>query len=171
MRELVHELAQLRGLARQWSTSEADADDLLQETALRALRNLHRFRPCNLPGWLRTVARRLAIDRSRRTRVARRLADQYHYQLTCSPEEEPDQRRSDPAIDPEDVDLAFATTHALREPLRTTYRLAELESLPHDEVARRVGISRGTVASRVWRARGYLRRWIESLTGSALPRW
>jgi RNA polymerase sigma-70 factor (ECF subfamily) len=48
-----------------------DAEDLLQETFLRAYANLHRYRPrWRLATWLFTIARRVAINHHRRSRPA-----------------------------------------------------------------------------------------------------
>jgi RNA polymerase sigma-70 factor (ECF subfamily) len=49
----------------------ADAEDLLQETFLRAYANLHRYRAgWRLATWLFTIARRVAINHHRRSRPA-----------------------------------------------------------------------------------------------------
>ncbi len=48
-----------------------DAEDLLQETFLRAYTNLHRYRPrWRLATWLFTIARRVAINHHRQSRPA-----------------------------------------------------------------------------------------------------
>jgi len=53
----------------------ADAEDLLQETFLRAYANLHRYRPLHrAAAWLFTIARRLSINHYHR--VAATLATQ-----------------------------------------------------------------------------------------------
>lgn len=51
-----------------WASRE-DAEDLVQDTLLRAYRNLHRYRPgCPFAAWLFTIARRLSINHQRRRR-------------------------------------------------------------------------------------------------------
>ncbi len=51
-----------------WASRE-DAEDLAQDTLLRAYRNLHRYRPARpFAPWLFTIARRLSINHQRRRR-------------------------------------------------------------------------------------------------------
>ena len=45
--------------------NEPDADDVFQETWLRAVRNMDRYREKNLCGWLMRIARNIVIDRVR----------------------------------------------------------------------------------------------------------
>jgi RNA polymerase sigma-70 factor (ECF subfamily) len=53
---------------------EADADDLVQETFLRLVRELRGGSvPDNIPGWLFTVCARLIVSRARRRSVADRM--------------------------------------------------------------------------------------------------
>jgi RNA polymerase sigma-70 factor (ECF subfamily) len=52
-------------------TSRDDAEDLVQDTLVRAYRNLHRYRPSRrFATWLFTIARRLSINQKRRRRPA-----------------------------------------------------------------------------------------------------
>jgi RNA polymerase sigma-70 factor (ECF subfamily) len=53
---------------RRWSSRE-DAEDLAQDTFVRAYENLHRYRTAwRFRTWLFTIARRLSINRQRRQR-------------------------------------------------------------------------------------------------------
>lgn len=48
-------------------SNESDAEDILQETFMRAYRNLHRYRPrWMFSTWLFTIARRLAVNSRKR---------------------------------------------------------------------------------------------------------
>lgn len=58
-------------------TCAAEAEDLLQETFLRAFRGLHRYRSdWPVRTWLFTIARRVCIDSGRRLRPALQVADE-----------------------------------------------------------------------------------------------
>ena len=58
----------LRHFLQRWASPE-DAEDLAQDTLLRAYRNLHRYRPSRrFATWLFTIARRLSINQGRRRR-------------------------------------------------------------------------------------------------------
>lgn len=57
----------LHFLRHHWPQQESDCEDLLQETFVRAYRNLHRYRP-TLPfaPWLFTIGRRLSMNLRRK---------------------------------------------------------------------------------------------------------
>ena len=145
----------VRRLARALARDESGADDLEQETWLRALRHPPAHAG-SLRGWLGTVLRRLAEDQ-RRTResLARR--------------EEVAARRETPVPSPADL-VAEAEAHrlvveavlSLEEPYRATVLLRWFEDLPPTELARRLGVPLETVRARLRRAGERLR---ESLGG------
>lgn len=127
------------------------AEDLLQETLLRAWRNLDALTPdmTALRPWLFTVARRIAIDagRMRQARPAEAAADPSALAAT----EDPIER--------------FLTAHHLRTALgalapdqrRVLLELFYRERSPA-EAAIELGIPEGTVKSRAHAAIGILRR-------------
>ena len=58
--ELVEALPMLRAFARSLSGNRDRADDLVQETVMRALANIDSYQPgSNLPAWLFTILRNL----------------------------------------------------------------------------------------------------------------
>jgi RNA polymerase sigma-70 factor (ECF subfamily) len=65
----------LRGFARSMTRNVPEADDLLQETLVRALAHLHQFRPgTNLKAWLFTILRNTFISMSKRRSRERNMA-------------------------------------------------------------------------------------------------
>lgn len=67
--------APLRAFLRQRVTDPADADDLAQETLLRAYQKLDRYDPARpFTTWLYTIGKRLAINRHRAEKRRERLA-------------------------------------------------------------------------------------------------
>jgi len=64
----------LGGRARALSADPNDADDLVQDTVERALRNSHRFTGGNFRGWLHQIMRHMAVDSFRRFYRERRGA-------------------------------------------------------------------------------------------------
>jgi RNA polymerase sigma-70 factor (ECF subfamily) len=138
-----------RGVLRNTS----DAEDVAQEALLRAYRNFDRLRDRNrFRGWLVRIAFRLAIDRIR-SRKRREERDT----VWSQPEHRP------PAATAEDLaassefqvhlDNALAE---LPEKLRLVLLLAAMEGHTIDEIAALVGISTGTVKSRIFYARKQL---------------
>lgn len=57
-RRLESEIPFLRRMARRWDRQKANADDLVQDTLLQALANLHLWQPgSNLRAWMTTIMR------------------------------------------------------------------------------------------------------------------
>ncbi|MEO8295134.1 MAG: sigma-70 family RNA polymerase sigma factor [Gemmatimonadota bacterium] len=125
--------------------SEMDAEDAVQETWIRAVRELAGFRwKSALPTWLTAIACNVARDQLRRIR---RRAEQ-----------EPvrdDQPSSSPRTG-ETIDLERAIT-LLPEGYRTVLVLHDLEGLTHDEIGSALGIAPGTSKSQLSGARRSLR--------------
>jgi len=131
----------------------ARAEDVAQETFLRAFKALHSFDPARaaFSTWLFTIARRLAIAEWRRSQREQPMA---------APAEGAPSRTPDPAERTLLTERARRVENALRalpEQLRTTFFLAQLEELSLEEVAELEGCAIGTVKSRVFRAREQLR--------------
>jgi RNA polymerase sigma-70 factor (ECF subfamily) len=138
-----------RGVLR----NTADAEDVAQEALLRAYRNFDRLRDRNrFRGWLVRIAFRLAIDRlrSRKRREERdTLWSQPEHRLPAATAE-------DLAASSEfqvHLDNALAE---LPEKLRLVLLLAAMEGHTIEEIAALVGISIGTVKSRIFYARKQL---------------
>ena len=128
-------------------------EDLAQEVFLRACRALPRFdsaRSARLSTWLLTIATRVAIDarRKRRLPIATLDADVV---VADSGTPETERRRHE---------IAGALERAalqLSEEQRDVFVLAEFHGLDTKELASVLGISEGTVKTRLFRARERLR--------------
>ncbi|WP_330177742.1 sigma-70 family RNA polymerase sigma factor [Streptomyces sp. NBC_01498] len=124
------------------------ADDLTQETYLRALASLARFagRSCARV-WLLAIARRVVVDRYRRAAVRPRIADTADW-VTAADRAQP---RHLPGFE-ESVALADALT-AMDPGRRQAFVLTRLLGLSYMEAADTLGCPVGTIRSRVARAR------------------
>lgn len=124
------------------------ADDLAQETYLRAMSGLARFagRSCART-WLLSIARRVVIDRHRTAAVRPRTADTADWQGAA----ERAQPRHLPGFD-ESV-AVFDALHRLDPARRQAFVLTQVLGLSYDEAADAAGCPVGTVRSRVARAR------------------
>lgn len=124
---------------------EHTADDVTQETFLRAYRFLPRYRGSSkFSTWLLSVARNCAMDELRRNQRRRRLADK----LRARPDPVATERR-----DPVEIrELLQSLPMDLREPIV----LIDVLGIPYAEVAVVLGTPIGTVKSRVHRARALL---------------
>lgn len=138
-----------RGVLR----NTADAEDVAQEALLRAYRHFDRLRDRNrFRAWLVRIAFRLALDRLRS-----RKRSEVRDTLWSQPERLP------PAATAEDIAASneFQThldraLEELPEKLRLVLLLAAMEGHTIDEIAGMVGISTGTVKSRIFYARKQL---------------
>ena len=141
-------------LALHLTGSAGDADDVTQETFLRAYRAIHRFDGrAALVTWLYRICVNVALNLRRQGR--RIVAD-----IDDPRVPEPVSEAASPAVTSERAQayrqLAQALD-ALSESLRTTMVLACVEQLPYKDIAQVLGCSEGTVAWRVHEARRKLR--------------
>jgi RNA polymerase sigma-70 factor (ECF subfamily) len=138
-----------RGVLR----NTADAEDVAQEAMLRAYRRFDRLRDrTRFRAWLVRIAFRLALDRLR-SRKRRELRDTAWSQ----PEHQP------PAANAEDLAVSNEfqghlenALAELSEKLRLALLLAAMEGYTIEEIAGMLGISTGTVKSRIFYARRQL---------------
>ena len=121
----------------------AEADDLTQETYLRALPALARFRgDSNARTWLLCIARRTVADHIRSAQRRRRL----HGSL-------PTPTDTHDAAQDSEVDLMLG---GLEPDRRTAFVLTQMLGLSYAEAADVCGVPVGTIRSRVARARTHL---------------
>ena len=65
--EVTHEAKPLKGFAMKLTRNHDDADDLVQDTVLKALANRDKFQEgTNLKGWLYTIMKNIFINKYRR---------------------------------------------------------------------------------------------------------
>ena len=151
---LVH-LDALYNFAMYLSKRPADAEDLVQETYLRAFRFSHRFQPgTHLRAWLFQILRNTFLTFYRvREREAPVAEDGV-------PEWDAPMFHDAPEDDGTAMDAHTDLERAMRrlpEEFRTVLLLAEVEGLPLEEVARVMACPVGTVKSRIFRAKERLR--------------
>ena len=153
--ELLPQLRPLFGAAYRMTGNAHDAEDLVQETFLRAYRAIDRFEPgSNARAWLLTILQRVRTDAFRRRQRRPKTVE-----LT----EETPQVAAPPPQDAlasgyEDLERALA---ALPEPFRTAVVLRDVSDLSYAEIAAALSVPVGTVMSRIHRGRALLR---EALT-------
>ncbi|WP_051703455.1 sigma-70 family RNA polymerase sigma factor [Streptomyces sp. NRRL F-5630] len=127
------------------------AEDLAQDTFLRALRTLHRFEGrSSARTWLLAIARRAVVDDFRRAAARPLRADTDDWCLTV----ERNQPTGLPGFEEGVVlqDLLAALPYDRRQ----AFVLTQLLGLSYAEAAREAGCPIGTVRSRVARARSAL---------------
>lgn len=144
--------------------SKADAEDLVQETFLKAFKSYDQFeRGTNFRAWLFRIQFNTFINRYRRTIRERSITDSFSYEPTG--ESTVGRSALQGLIDPDGVALrpvvAKEIEHALDalpEDYRLIVLLADVEELSYKEIAQVLGCPIGTVMSRLHRARRMLQK-------------
>ena len=139
-------------LARWLVRNDQDAEDIVQESFLKAFKAQESFRGSEAKTWMLAIVRNTAMDFRRRLKagLAEPLGDRGREPADNSPDPESafvaESRR-------EQVRQAIAK---LAEEFREVIVLREIEGLAYKEIAAVLGIPMGTVMSRLSRARNLL---------------
>lgn len=150
--------------ARRYTANAADAEDLVQETMLKAYRAFHHYQDgTNIRAWLLRILTNTWITSHRRAQsrpvellsdniTDAQLAAQDAHSSSGSPSAE---LAALTALGDDEVRDALGQ---LGEDQRIAVYYADVEGLPHREIADILDIPLGTVMSRVHRGRKALRR-------------
>jgi len=143
--ELIELLPSLRAFARSLAHNSAQADDLVQDTLVKALANVDRFEPgTNLRAWLFTILRNHYYSQLRKLKREVEDADgKFAARLAVRPEQ-------DGSVDLEDFKVAF---QQLAPDHREVLTLVGASGCSYEEAATICGCAVGTIKSRVNRAR------------------
>lgn len=143
-------------VARTLTRDHADAEDLVQDTLVRAFRAIDRFDGAHPRAWLLTILRNTHINRNRRRRPAllgdadrtmARLSDEQAEQLTVE----------DLVVGVEfDAVVEDALRH-LPDRFRRAIELVDVGGLSYAEAAKVMAVPEGTIMSRIHRARKRIR--------------
>lgn len=143
--QLVENVPALRAFARSLARDASAADDLVQETVLKAWSNLDKFKPgTNMRAWLFTIQRNAFYSHARKRKWEVEDVDGEHAARL------PQKPQQDGALDMADFKAAFAT---LPDDQREALTLVGAAGFTYDEAAEICGCATGTVKSRVNRAR------------------
>ncbi len=154
----------LFGAALRLTRNRADAEDLLQETFLRAWRSFHTFQQgTNVRAWLYRILMNAHIDGYRKSSREPEIVDQddvdEFYLYSKVHESDEYQRAGNPEeillTNLMDADVKGAL-ESLPESFRTVVLLADIEGFSYKEIAEILGIPIGTVMSRLHRGRRQL---------------
>jgi RNA polymerase sigma-70 factor (ECF subfamily) len=138
----------LRRYARALTRDAETADDLVQDTLVRALRSEHLFHGGDVRAWLYTILTNL--NRNRLRSISRRP--------TLTPIKDSDSAITGPDTGSRDIARAL---EELADEQRTALLLVVLEGLTYREVAEVQGVPIGTVMSRLARARQQIKAYLD----------
>ena len=145
--------------------NSAEAEDVTQETFVRAYGALDRFDGRSEPfTWMYRIAVNLSLNaiRARKTSQRSTPADDPRIESLLI---EQRTTQGSPALASEDKQLAQALLEGidgLSDVLRTTLILVQVDGLSHADASRTLGCSEGTIAWRVHEARRKLRAFLSA---------
>lgn len=159
------ELGVLLRVARTLTGSASDAEDLVQETLIRAWRSVDRFDGRHPRAWLFTILRNTNLNMNRRQRpvtvedpaVLSRARPAFSSAPAPGPEDE--------ALWPYLPDVLDRAVTALDVRFRTVLLLIDVDQLTYAEAAEVLQLPMGTVMSRLSRARNRVRGYVRDEAG------
>lgn len=161
------------GVVCQYVKDEEEARDLTREVFYKAFRSLDRFRGnSRFSSWICRIAINRSIDHLRRRRNVR--MESLDTPIATDGGGEVERELPDAAPSPEDLVTRTELAAKIREAvdqlspkLRTVTILREYEAMSIEEIAEVLGVSSGTVKSRIFRARERLRVLLASYVGDS----
>jgi RNA polymerase sigma-70 factor, ECF subfamily len=148
--EALPHLRSLYGTAFRMTRNAQDAEDLVQETFLRAFRAFDRFVPgTNIRAWLFTILHRVRTDAFRRSRRSPRTVELVDDGPAVPPPQD--------ALAQGGEDLGRAL-ESLPDVFRDAVVLRDVEEFSYQEIAGVLDVPIGTVMSRIHRGRALLRQ-------------
>lgn len=149
--EVLPHAQRLFRLAMWFERNRADAEDVVQETMMQALRSFHRYQPgTNCRAWLTTILQHVVSNRRRAKGRSIVVSD-------------PDDRiaQTVPFVPPVPQDLTdelvLSSLRRLPVAFQEVILLCDIEELSYKETAEALAIPIGTVMSRLHRGRARLR--------------
>lgn len=153
--EALPHLRSLYGTAYRMTRNAHDAEDLVQETLLRAFRAFDGYTPdTNIRAWLYTILHRVRTDAYRKRARSPQTVELQEQGPATAPEQAALFHGG------EDIERAL---QALPEAFRTAVVLRDVQDFTYDEIARITDVPIGTVMSRIHRGRALLRQSLSAM--------
>jgi RNA polymerase sigma-70 factor, ECF subfamily len=157
--DVLPQLDSLYRLALRLTTDPSRAEDLVQDTVLKAFRSWQSFQPgTSIRSWLFTILRNTFINDYRRRQrepipmdldAAEALAT-----FRAAEDEDPEGTYFNQIVDAK----VLEAIDALQEDFREVLVLSDVENMSYAEIARMLNLPVGTVKSRLFRARRQLQK-------------
>jgi RNA polymerase sigma-70 factor (ECF subfamily) len=146
-----------QNLARWLTRNDQDAQDVVQESCMKALRSFDTFRGGDFRAWFLTIVRNTSFTCVRRRKGSQGSAA--NQSLEVGAEVAADSDVYDPhliAIRAANVDLVRRAIDALPDASREVIVLREMQGLSYKEIGKIIDVPIGTVMSRLARGRTQL---------------
>ena len=139
----------LRGFLYRYTRNKQDAEDLTQDTFVKAYRNFHRYDSrYSFATWLYTIARRTAYNHFR----DRKPTEPMEYELAAN-DDTPDEEVSQH----DESAWVWEATKRLKPAFREALTLKYIEDLSVEEIARIMGKTQTNIKIILFRARNQLK--------------
>lgn len=154
----------LRRLAMGWTRDTDEAEDIAQETIVRAYRKREQFQPeTNINAWTAVIARNVAINRFRRFHRSNETLSLDGLSETESgvglvPDTNEHRQPENMFWKRHEEEQIARAIERLSPEHRQVLTRAAIEDRPYEEIANELNIPVGTVRSRLFRARENLRQ-------------
>jgi len=162
--DAIAHLDTLYGVAVRMTRDPAAAEDLVQDTVIKAIRAWHQYQPgTNLKAWLLRILTNTFINRYRRDGLERDvlegpnadpLSERWIGAASLRAMRDPERDALAPLVEAE-VQRAL---ESLPESFRVVLLLSDVEGLAYKEIATVLGCPIGTVMSRLHRARALMQQ-------------
>lgn len=154
-RELYDRFAsKMYGVCLRYAGNTNDADDILQEGFIKVYNNLHKFRgEGSFEGWIRRIFINTCIEHFRKKVKSYNISEVHENTV------------EDVNIDALDVLAAKDMVKLINElspGYKTVFNLYVVEGYSHKEIGEMLGISEGTSKSQLARAKGTLKKLLET---------
>jgi RNA polymerase sigma-70 factor (ECF subfamily) len=155
---LLHYIDGLYGYAIALTRNQADAEDLVQETYVRAKQSMQKLRAdSNIKGWLLTILRNIWFNQLRKRRNAPQMVEIKAEDGIANNIVEPSKDSHDLYVSKQEAEHVRTAIQKLPVDFREIILLREYEELSYLEIANVLDCPVGTVMSRLGRARAKLR--------------
>jgi len=164
-----HHLDGLYRVALHYTRNGAQAEDLVQDTVVRALRFRDKFEPgTHFRAWIYTILTHTFIHRYRRSKLEREILtgpnrNEVWRQLNSEDENSYDNSPEGAYLDRMLSDDVIGALESLPEEFRITVVLCDIEGLSYKEIADTLDCPVGTVMSRLYRGRRWLEKRLQKL--------
>ena len=149
-RKLIDFQSSLKGFAFKFTSNEEDANDLMQETYLKALKYRDKFADhTNLKAWLYTIMKNTFINNYRKARKANTLLDDTDEQFFLNLGDGSKMETPSQSLAYKEISQAIS---ALNEEYRVPFQM-HYSGFKYKEIAEKLSLPIGTIKSRIFLAR------------------